>query len=297
MSGSFSRRWISRPSAETNQEEPDHTTALSEQAAALSEQAGNLSKQAASGRDELAYSPAVGRRGSVQMLAPLHYQPGYQYPLLVWLHSSGHNERQIEQVMPHISTRNYVGVGVRAPRATDVRGFGFDWSSGQSATAKACEIVCGAIEQAETNYSIHPERIILAGYGSGATMACQLAMRHSDRYAGVIRAGGPFPNSHGTIPDFKRLRARRLPMLWLQAINGVDDEPQALVRDVAMAQLIQAQVEIRQYQDDDVMNTAALKDIDRWCFDKIISPRPDATCVGDAVVDDADRTMVGFSSN
>lgn len=283
MSGSFSRRWISRPSAETNQEGPDHSTALSDQAVNVSEAP--------------AFSPTLVRRGSVQMLAPLHYQAGYQYPLLVWLHSSGHNERQIEHVMPHISTRNYVGVGVRAPRATDVRGFGFDWLSGHAGIAKACEIVASAIEQAQAIYSIHPERIILAGYGSGATMACQLAMRHSDRYAGVVRAGGQFPNSQGTIPDFKGLRSRRLPMLWLQAINGVDDEPQSLVRDIAMAQLIRAQVEIRQYEDNDVMNTAALKDIDRWCFDKIISPRPDATCVGDAVVDDADRTMVGFSSN
>ncbi len=284
MSGSFSRRWISRPQTETHCDEaPDSSTQVSDPSASS---------------DNMLAPPNISNlRSSVQMLAPLHYQAGYQYPLLVWLHSSGHNERQIEQVMPHISTRNYVGIGVRATRATDVRGFGFDWSRGPNATAKACEIVCNAVEQAQASYSIHPDRIILAGYGSGATMACQVAMRHSDRFAGVIRAGGQFPNSQGTISDFKQLRARQLPMLWLQAINGVDDEPQALVRDIAMAQMIRAQVEIRQYRDDDVMNTAALKDIDRWCFDKIISPRPDATCVGDAVLDDADRTMVGFSSN
>ncbi len=294
MSGSFSRRWISKPQAgTTNSEEPKGI------AGQISAGQGStaLSDQTTNRRDVPGPAAAHARRNSVQMLAPLHYQSSYQYPLLVWLHSSGHNERQIEQVMPHISTRNYVGLGVRAPQATDIRGFGFDWSHGPNVAAKACEIVCGAIEQARATYSIHPERIILAGYGSGATMACQVAMRHSDQFAGVVRAGGPFPSSQGAIPDFKRLRARRLPMLWLQAINGVDDEPQALVRDVAMAQMIQAQVEIRQYQDDDVMNTAALKDIDRWCFDKIISPSPNAIRVGDAVLDDADRVMVGFSSN
>lgn len=294
MSGSFSRRWISKPQAETaNPEEPKGSTVQG------SAGQGNtaLSDQTTSRRDIAAPLPEHAPRNSVQMLAPLHYQPSYQYPLLVWLHSSGHNERQIEQVMPHISTRNYVGVGVRAPRATDVRGFGFDWSSGPNAAAKACELVCNAIEQARATYTIDPQRIILAGYRSGATMACQVAMRHSDHVAGVVLAGGSFPSSQGAIGDFKQLRLRRLPMLWLQAINGVDDDPQMLVRDVAMAQMIQAQLEIRQYQDDDVMNTAALKDIDRWCFDKIISPSPDATRVGDAVLGDADRMMVGFSSN
>ncbi|TWT67468.1 alpha/beta hydrolase [Allorhodopirellula solitaria] len=284
MSGSLSRRWNLGPPAETTtSDEPDGTALLSDHAALQ--------------HDTSAADLSLAPRSSLQLLSPLHYQAGYQYPLLVWLHSAGHNERQIEQVMPYISTRNYVGLGVRAPRATDVRGFGFDWSTNPGAAAKACEHVCLAIEQAQAAFSVHPDRIILAGYGSGAAMACQVALLHSDRFAGVVRAGGEFPSSGDAALDFKRLRARRLPMLWLQAANGVDDEPQTLARDISMAQMIRAQVEIRQYQDDDVMNTTALKDIDRWCFDKIISPRPDATRVGDSVVDDADRTMVGFSSN
>ncbi len=290
MSGSYSRRWTSTP--QTAADQADVSSSKELEASTMT--SGHTATQCS----DIFGAPLMqGRRSNVQMLAPLHYQSGYQYPLLVWLHSSGHNERQIEQVMPHISTRNYVGLGVRAPQATDVRGFGFDWPSGPSALAKASDIVGSAIEQTQNIYSIHPDRIILAGYGSGATMACRIALAHSDRFAGVVRAGGQFPRSRGAMRDFKRLRARRLPMLWLQAINGVDDDSQVLKNDVSMAQLIQAQVEIRQYRGDDVMNTAALKDIDRWSFDKIISPKPLATCVGDSVLDDTDRMTVGFSSN
>ncbi|WP_250927725.1 alpha/beta hydrolase [Aporhodopirellula aestuarii] len=231
------------------------------------------------------------------MLTPLHYQHGYQYPLLVWLHSAGHNERQIEQVLPHISTRNYVGLGVRATRATDVRGCGFDWPCGRDATAKACEVVLDAIDQVAEEYSINSDRVVLAGYGSGATLACQIALLHSDRFAGVVRMGGRFPDASGVFKNFKRLRERRMPMLWQQAINGVDDDPELMQRDITAAQCIRAQVEIRQYRGDEVMNTVALKDIDRWCFDKIIAPKPTEACVGEAPMDGSEFTLVDFSAN
>jgi phospholipase/carboxylesterase len=122
-------------------------------------------------------------------------------------------------------------------------------------------------------------------------------MMHCDRIAGVVRMGGQFADNSGAMKNFKNLRQRRLPMLWLQAMNGVDDESRTLQRDISVAQLIRSQVEIRQYMGDDVMNTAALKDIDRWCFDKIISPKPEPTNVGEAILDEADRVLVDFSAN
>ncbi len=294
MSGSFSRRWMSESyssssdSVDSNSEEPDLVR---------SEREGYSTTYQEVTAAETMSTPLLSRHRSVQMITPLHYQPGYQYPLLVWLHSSGHNERQIEQVLPHISTRNYVGVGVRATRATDVRGCGFDWPMGPDAASKACDDVFSAIDEAMTAYTIHPERVILAGYGSGATLACRIAMMQCDRIAGVVRMGGQFADNCGAMKNFKNLRQRRLPMLWLQAINEVDDELLALQRDISVAQLIRSQVEIRQYMGDDVMNTAALKDIDRWCFDKIIAPKPEPAIVGEAILDEADRVKVDFSAN
>ncbi|MBB3210579.1 phospholipase/carboxylesterase [Rhodopirellula rubra] len=290
MSGSFSRRWTSRPVSEASELE-QHSGDDPEGDSRSDE------NETPTQRSSVPRLSNVKRRRSVQMLTPLHYQHGYQYPLIVWLHSAGCNERQIEQVLPHVSTRNYVGLGVRATIATDVRGCGFDWPSGRDAAAKASEVVLDAIDQAMEEYSIHPERIVLAGYGTGATLACKVGLLQSDRIAGVVRMGGRFPDASGVFKNFKRLRERRMPMLWQQAINGVDDDPQMLQRDITAAQCIRAQVEIRQYRGDEVMNTVALKDIDRWCFDKIIAPKPTEACVGEASLDGSEFTMVDFSAN
>ena len=59
---------------------------------------------------------AAAAPGSQSLFVPLHYEPNYAYPLLVWLHGAGDCHRQLKQVMPHISMRNYVGVAPGSPR-------------------------------------------------------------------------------------------------------------------------------------------------------------------------------------
>jgi len=236
-------------------------------------------------------------------VTPLHYTPSYEYPLIVWLHQSGHNERQVHQVLPHISIRNYLAVGVRGPRAVDLAGHGFDWPTGSGGFDAACGRVFAAIDEVCRQYSVHQRRIVLAGYRSGASMACRIALRHPQRFAGVVRLGGEFPDGGGCLSALEQLRHARLPMLWQQAINGRDDHPGRLQRDLVTAQLIRARVEVRQYRGDDVMNTVALRDIDRWCFERIISPRqdpsaaPESGILGDGELNAHDTTPLEFSRN
>ena len=59
--------------------------------------------------------------------APQHYESGYSYPLLVWLHGPGCDERQLLRIMPQISMRNYVAI---APRGLLVSGESFQNSTG-----------------------------------------------------------------------------------------------------------------------------------------------------------------------
>ena len=205
---------------------------------------------------------------------PLHYEPKYRYPLIVWLHSDGFNENQVNQIMPHISGRNYLATGVRATRSMDAVGHQFQWHSGSTAIEQACFRVEQAIDEAQDRFSVHPDRIVLAGYESGATMALRIAMRIPNLVSAAISMGGRMPYGAGTHANLHELRARRLPMLWQCALEHADFSEKDLNSDLRSALMIRSRVEVRGYKDDDVMNTAALSDINHWIMNHVVNGAP-----------------------
>ncbi|MEM6979367.1 MAG: phospholipase [Planctomycetota bacterium] len=231
------------------------------------------------------------------ILTPVGYQPNYRYPLIIWLHGDGGAERQVHRVAPHISTRNYVFAGVRGVQASDIRGSRFEWPASRRCVAAATDAVFETIDEVCEKHAIHTDRILLAGYQSGATMACRIALKHPDRFAGLVRMSGQFPSGQHVMADLTRLRQRRLPMLWQQAINGSDDDSAELSRDLQLARCLRARLEVRQYVGDDVMNDVALRDIDRWCFDTIICPRPEGSADDASALSLVDTTPLAFSLN
>ena len=200
---------------------------------------------------------------------PLHYTKSYKYPLVVWLHSNGFNENQVDHVMPHISLRNYVGVGIRGSRAADSIGHRFDWHASPAGIAATHEAAAEAIEDAADRFSINRSRIIIAGYQDGGTMALRIAMRQPDRFAGAISLGGRMPQ--GAIRNVDQLRERRLPMLWQWGLSNRQYAETNLTRDCRSVMTIGGQVEVRQYPGDDEMDTVVLRDIDEWIMRRIVS--------------------------
>ena len=59
--------------------------------------------------------------------APIRYERGYAYPLVVWLHGALGNEQQLRRVMPLVSMRNYVAVAPRGTSGDRVRRGAFSW--------------------------------------------------------------------------------------------------------------------------------------------------------------------------
>lgn len=220
---------------------------------------------------------------------PLHYTPSYRYPVIVWLHCNGYNEHQIDDVMPHISLRNYLGIGVRASRAADAAGHRFDWHQGAAGIAAAHEAIVAAIEEAETRFSVHAGRIVLAGYRAGGTMALRIALRDPERFAGAVSLAGAMPR--GAIRNVSQLRRRRLPMLWQWAAGRSDYTAAAVRRDCRLALDAHAQVELRQYPGDDEMDTVVLRDLDEWLMRRIVSAG------GAAAVDRWASTPTAYSAN
>ncbi len=200
---------------------------------------------------------------------PIHYSSGYRYPLIVWLHNDGFNENQINHVMPHVSLRNYVGVGVRGNRAADSMGHRFDWHDSPAAIGIAHDNIVDATDEAIDRYSIHDRRIVLAGFGAGGTMAIRIAMRDPRRFAAAVSVGGRMPQ--GSIRNLHELRKRRMPMLWQWASQNENYTTDGLKVDCQSAMAIGAKVQVRQYPGTDEMDTVVLSDINRWIMQEVVS--------------------------
>lgn len=205
---------------------------------------------------------------------PMHYEANYRYPLIVWLHSEGYNENQVCHVMPHVSTRNYLATGIRAPQAIDSSGHRFGWGDSLAAQHSAERCVLEAIERTASQFSIHAGRIVIAGYHEGGTMALQIAMQNPELFAAAVSLGGPLQCGPLQSLDQERLAARRLPMLWQCSLQSEVYDEQRLVEEIKLASEIKAQLEVRQYRNDDEMNTAVLSDLDRWVMEHVVSGAP-----------------------
>ena len=139
--------------------------------------------------------------------APIHYEPGYAYPLLVWLHGSASNEQELRQVMPLVSMRNYVAVAparhVAERRATAAVTAGGKRATRSKRPNRASPIASRSPKQ---RFNIHPDRIFLVGHGSGGTMALRVAWNDPSRFAGVVAINGPLPSRLSPLRRVNELR-------------------------------------------------------------------------------------------
>jgi len=130
------------------------------------------------------------------LFAPMHYTPGYAYPLIVWLHGSGSDERQLQRVMPMISMQNYMAVaprGLEMPEKAEAKQPCYGWRQTDEIIQQAEQRVFDAIALAGRKFHVARKRVFLAGFDAGGTMAMRIAMSHPDRFAGVLSLCGPFP--------------------------------------------------------------------------------------------------------
>lgn len=215
------------------------------------------------------------------LFTPLHYEPGYAYPLVVWLHGPGTDERQLIRLMPKISLRNYVAVAVRgletpSPRSCSASKGGtghgarprYGWPQTRDAIAEASQRVFRAIEIACSKRHIHPRRIFLAGSRSGGTMAFRIVLQEPSYFAGVISLGGRLPSGHLFLRNFSKLG-------HLEVLLGVTRNspcfPTTLVCE-NLRILHRAGVGgimLREYPPGWHLSFSMLRDVDRWLMELI----------------------------
>jgi phospholipase/carboxylesterase len=196
------------------------------------------------------------------LFVPLHYEPGYAYPLLVWLHGEGGSERELRQLMPHVSVRNYVGVSVRGTASLGGRERMFSWDQSPLAIDEAAERVRESIEAARERLNVHSGRVFIAGNGSGGTMALRLALQFPEWFAGAVSLGGPMPSGNNPLGRVKE--ARGLPLL-LASCRDSEDYPQSRVAaDLRLLHAAGFSLSLRQYPGEHELTTVMLADMDRW---------------------------------
>jgi phospholipase/carboxylesterase len=200
------------------------------------------------------------------LLAPIHYESNYSYPLMVWLHGAGDDERQLLRVMPHVSLRNYVAIAPRGVH-TEPCGYAYRWSDHLTSPETAWRRVHHAIEVASSRYNVNSERVFLAGLGDGGTMALRLALSQPELFAGVVSIGGAFPQNCAAL---SRLNAARdLPLLIMRGLESQEYSEEQMCDEIRLFHAARMQVHLRQYTCGDDLIVPMLRDLDAWLMEQV----------------------------
>jgi phospholipase/carboxylesterase len=216
------------------------------------------------------------------LFSPIHYESGYAYPLLVWLHGSGSDERQVMRVMPGISMRNYVAVAPRGlttsskpPNPTtnfDVYSIlcthtkeSYDWLD--TADEKLAEVeqrVFDCIAVAKERCNIASDRIFLAGFGNGGTMALRLSLRYPEHFAGAASLDGAFPKDEHILRRWEDTRS--LSVFLAVGQSGTDISAESVCQVLELLHTAGIAIKFREYSSNGLTPTM-LQDLNRWIMD------------------------------
>lgn len=186
-----------------------------------------------------------------RLFVPEHYEPGYDYPLVVWLHSDASCELELDNVMMALSSRNYVAIAPRANQKCRGNDRCFTWGDSQTDCDVAEDLLWDSVQAVSSSLSINTRKIFLAGFGSGGTMAQWIGLKYAKQIAGVISLSGSFPTASKVLSDWKR--ARDLQVLFAQRQGSTlcsEDELLRAVRISHQSGLNYKFLQLRLEQDD-----------------------------------------------
>ena len=205
---------------------------------------------------------------------PPSYEPGYAYPLVVWFHDFGGDERDVLSWLPHISDQNYLGLGLRAPQPVN---HGLPsrrrWPLSEQFFDLLEKELAISIGDLSDRMKVNAGRVIVAGVGQGATVALRMLLRRPEWFAAGVCLNADW------------LPANRLEW-WGQYIDkplwiGHAQDWQLLTTRSAIHRtklLMSAGFDVTQHYDDfDELQPAALaREVNHWlmqtlCHDTLIA--------------------------
>lgn len=117
---------------------------------------------------------------------PEHYEANYAYPLIVWLSQTDADLNQLLDLMPRISTRNYLAVAMALPDEGPSSPVAGGISAGSGDWERAVQ---DGIVRLRDEYHVNSERIYLAGLHAGGATALELMLARPEWFCGAISFG------------------------------------------------------------------------------------------------------------
>ncbi len=187
-------------------------------------------------------------------------------PLLLLLHGYGSNEEDLMGLASQLDPR-LLYISVRAPYALDFGGFAwFNIEWGPQGVRFDFEQALQSLEQIFSLLDLlqqeyHPERVVVAGFSQGASMALAAALRQPHAIAGVAALSGVCGPE--ILPE-DRESVRGLPVLMT---HGRQDEviPIAQARESKdLLQTLPVELQYCEYDMGHAIDQACLEDLHAW---------------------------------
>jgi predicted peptidase len=130
-----------------------------------------------------------GKTRKYTVFLPFTYEPSKLYPTIVFLHGLG----ECGSDGHHCLTEGFAPYIAHHPEAFPFITI-FPQSTGDWTGMDRAQMVAAEIDDAEANYSIDKDRIILTGYSTGGYGTWRIGAQYADRFAALVPMAG-YPDS------------------------------------------------------------------------------------------------------
>jgi len=195
---------------------------------------------------------------------PEPFEPRYRYPVVIWLHQDESNENELHTVMPQISDQNYIGLAFRGTSddgQSEETG-NFHWDAGEDKLGELVEEIHETIAEMSRFFRMDTDRIYVAGFGSGATVALELLLEAPELFAGAIALGGAIPTTKGCGSKYRQLSAKKVLLGWGRKDHVLD--PKSYQQQADQLEQTGVLIDTRLYDCGHELTSNMLKEIDHW---------------------------------
>lgn len=205
-----------------------------------------------------------------RLFFPKHFEQRYEYPLIIWLHSADSSECELDEVVPAISTQNYIGIGLRGTESSRVRPDCYRWCEGDTSRKIAEELVVSTAQMAVEDFPVNSSRIFIGGYGTGGSMAQWIGLRNPHTFAGVISINGAAPDKPSVLASWKH--AKQLPVMYMYGDSSKLCPVDQVAKTIAFAHRSALNYQYVQFNCGDCLDTTMTSMMNKFMMAQIAGP-------------------------